>query len=65
MLQNTKAKKYTLSINKHANFNLKISENLFSGMLLNFENNEFWTKLVGRFNAFNILGFNYQNYSKS
>ena len=55
MLQNTKAKKYTLSINKHANFNLKISENLFSGMLLNFENNEFWTKLVGRFNAFNIL----------
>ena len=55
MLQNTKSKKYTLSINKHANFNLKISENLFSGMLLNFENNEFWTKLVGRFNAFNIL----------
>ena len=55
MLQNTKAKKYTFSINKHANFNLKISENLFSGMLLNFENNEFWTKLVGRFNAFNIL----------
>ena len=55
MLQNTKAKKYTLSINKHANFNLKISENLFSGMLLNFENYEFWTKLVGKFNAFNIL----------
>jgi len=55
MLQNTKAKKYTFSINKHANFNLKVSENLFSGMLLNFENNEFWTKLVGRFNAFNIL----------
>ena len=55
MLQNTNAKKYTLSINKHADFNLKISENLFSGMLLNFENHEFWTKLVGRFNALNIL----------
>ena len=55
MLQNTKAKKYTLSIKKHADFNLKVSENLFSGMLLIFENNEFWTKLVGRFNALNIL----------
>ena len=55
MLQNTKAKKYTLSIKKHADFNLKISENLFSGMLLNFEDHEFWTKLVGRFNALNIL----------
>ena len=55
MLQNTKAKKYTLSISKHADFNLKISENLFSGMLLNFKNHEFWTKLVGKFNALNIL----------
>ncbi|MFL2630035.1 MAG: UDP-N-acetylmuramoyl-L-alanyl-D-glutamate--2,6-diaminopimelate ligase [Flavobacteriaceae bacterium] len=55
MLQNTKAKKYTLSIKKHADFNLKVSENLFSGMLLIFQNNEFWTKLVGRFNALNIL----------
>tara|TARA_Y100001970_G_scaffold49337_1_gene62512 strand:- start:24762 stop:26210 length:1449 start_codon:yes stop_codon:yes gene_type:complete len=55
MLQNTKAKKYTLSIKKDADFNLKISENLFSGMLLNYENHEFWTKLVGRFNAYNVL----------
>jgi len=55
MLQNTKAKKYTFSIKKHADFNLKILENLFSGMLLKYDNHEFWTKLVGRFNAINIL----------
>jgi UDP-N-acetylmuramoyl-L-alanyl-D-glutamate--2,6-diaminopimelate ligase len=55
MLQNTKAKKYTFSIKKHADFNLKISENIFSGMLLKYDNHEFWTKLVGRFNALNIL----------
>ena len=50
MLQNTKAKKYTLSINKHANFNLKFLKIVFWNAF-NFENNEFWTKLAGRFNA--------------
>ncbi len=55
ILQNTKAKKFTLSLKKHADFNLKILENLFSGMLLKYDNHEFWTKLIGRFNALNLL----------
>ena len=32
-------------------FNLKVLESTFSGMLLNINNNEIWTHLLGDFNA--------------
>ncbi|MDR0970916.1 MAG: UDP-N-acetylmuramoyl-L-alanyl-D-glutamate--2,6-diaminopimelate ligase [Bacteroidales bacterium] len=55
MLQNTKAKKYTYSLKTIADFNAKIIESGFEGQLLEIDNIEFWTKLVGRYNAYNIL----------
>jgi UDP-N-acetylmuramoyl-L-alanyl-D-glutamate--2,6-diaminopimelate ligase len=38
-----------------ADFNCKVVENDFSGMLLNIAGNEVWTKLIGGFNAYNML----------
>ena len=55
MLQNTKAKKYSYSLKSMANFKAKILENRISGLLLNINGNEVWTKLIGRFNAYNLL----------
>lgn len=55
MVQNTKARKYTYSLRSAADFKCKIVENQFSGLLLNIDNNEVWTKLIGSFNAYNIL----------
>lgn len=55
MLQNTKGKKYTYALKKPANFKGKIIENQFDGLCLKIDENELWSKLVGEFNAYNIL----------
>ncbi len=55
MLQNTKAKKKTYALKSFADFNAKILENQFSGLLLKINGDEVWTKLIGNFNAYNIL----------
>ena len=55
MLQNSMAEKYTYSLNSVSDFKAKILESSFDGMLLNINNSEFWSKLVGKFNAYNIL----------
>ncbi|MGB5698513.1 UDP-N-acetylmuramoyl-L-alanyl-D-glutamate--2,6-diaminopimelate ligase [Muriicola sp.] len=55
MLQNTRAKKYTYALKSYADYRAQILENQFSGQLLKIENNELWTKLIGHFNAYNIL----------
>ncbi|WP_457617469.1 UDP-N-acetylmuramoyl-L-alanyl-D-glutamate--2,6-diaminopimelate ligase [Lutibacter sp.] len=55
MLQNTKAKKYTYALKTMADFKAKILENQFSGMLLSVQGNEVWTKLIGTFNAYNLV----------
>ncbi|MCB9365368.1 MAG: UDP-N-acetylmuramoyl-L-alanyl-D-glutamate--2,6-diaminopimelate ligase [Flavobacteriales bacterium] len=55
MLQNTKAKQYTYALKSMANYTCKIVENDFSGMLLNISGSEVWTKLIGGFNAYNML----------
>lgn len=55
MLQNTKAKKCSYALKSMADYNCKVIENDFSGMLLNIAGNEVWTKLIGGFNAYNIL----------
>lgn len=55
MLQNTKAVKHTYALKTYADFNAKILENQFGGMLLKIQEDEVWTKLVGNFNAYNIL----------
>ena len=55
MLQNTKAKKYTYALKSVADYKANILENGFGGMLLKINEHEVWTKLIGNFNAYNIL----------
>lgn len=55
MLQNTKAKKYSYALKSYADFKAKILENDFSGIKLKIDENELWVRLVGSFNAYNIL----------
>jgi UDP-N-acetylmuramoyl-L-alanyl-D-glutamate--2,6-diaminopimelate ligase len=55
MLQNTLAKTYTYAVQSPADFKAKIIENQFSGMALQFNGVELWTKLIGKFNAYNLL----------
>ncbi|WP_457609980.1 UDP-N-acetylmuramoyl-L-alanyl-D-glutamate--2,6-diaminopimelate ligase [Lutibacter sp.] len=55
MLQNTKAKKYSYALKTMADFKAKILENEFSGLLLNIDKNDIWTKLTGSFNAYNLV----------
>ncbi|WP_053976108.1 UDP-N-acetylmuramoyl-L-alanyl-D-glutamate--2,6-diaminopimelate ligase [Mangrovimonas xylaniphaga] len=55
MLQNTQAKKYTYALKSYADFKAKILENQFGGLLLKLDDNEVWTRLIGNFNAYNIL----------
>ncbi len=55
MLQNTKAHKKSYGLKNIADFKAKIIENHFSGLLLNVEGEEVWFKMVGSFNAYNLL----------
>lgn len=55
MLQNTKAKKKTYALKSIADYKAQILENQFSGLLLKLNNNELWSKLIGNFNAYNLL----------
>lgn len=55
MLQNTKAKKYTYALKSYADYQAQILENEFSGLLLKINGQEVWTKLIGNFNAYNVL----------
>ncbi|MFT6814409.1 MAG: UDP-N-acetylmuramoyl-L-alanyl-D-glutamate--2,6-diaminopimelate ligase [Sphingobacteriales bacterium] len=55
MLQNTKAHKYSYSLQTPSDFKARILENNFQGMLLDIEGHETWFKLVGEFNAYNLM----------
>ncbi|MBC7643312.1 MAG: UDP-N-acetylmuramoyl-L-alanyl-D-glutamate--2,6-diaminopimelate ligase [Flavobacterium sp.] len=55
MFQNTSARKLTYSLRTYADFKAQILENQLSGLLLKINNNEVWTKLIGTFNAYNLL----------
>lgn len=55
MLQNTKAKKYTYALKTYADYKAQILENQMSGLLLKINGHEVWTRLIGGFNAYNIL----------
>jgi len=55
MLQNCKAKSYRYALKSMADFKGKIIENSLDGLLLKINNNELWVKLIGTFNAYNIL----------
>ena len=55
MLQNTQAKKYTYALKTIADYKVQILENQFNGLLLKINDYEIWVKLIGNFNAYNLL----------
>jgi UDP-N-acetylmuramoyl-L-alanyl-D-glutamate--2,6-diaminopimelate ligase len=55
MLQNSKASKFSFALHASADFQCKILENDFEGLLLKIDQVEAWFGLVGKFNAYNIL----------
>ena len=55
MMQNTSARKLTYALKTYADFKVQILENQLSGLLLKINNNEVWVKLIGTFNAYNLL----------
>ena len=55
MLQNTVAKKLTYALKSYADYKAQILENQLSGLLLKINGSEVWVKLIGTFNAYNLL----------
>ena len=55
MLQNTKASKHTFALKSPAEFKAKVIENQFTGLVLSLNGVELWTRLIGDFNAYNLL----------
>jgi UDP-N-acetylmuramoyl-L-alanyl-D-glutamate--2,6-diaminopimelate ligase len=55
MLQNTKAKKYSYGLKSVADFKCRVVENHLNGLLLSIDNQDVWVKLIGSFNAYNVL----------
>lgn len=55
MLQNTKASKKSYALKQMADFKAKIIENSFNGLNLEIDQLEVFFKLVGTFNAYNLL----------
>ncbi|HLA55392.1 MAG TPA: UDP-N-acetylmuramoyl-L-alanyl-D-glutamate--2,6-diaminopimelate ligase [Flavobacterium sp.] len=55
MMQNTKARKLTYALKTYADYKAQILENQLSGLLLKINDNEVWARLIGTFNAYNLL----------
>lgn len=55
MVQNTRAKVYTYGLQQMGDYHCRILEEGFEGMHLNINGRELWSRLVGRFNAYNLL----------
>ena len=55
MVQNTRAKVHTYGLNHLGDFHCRVLEEGFEGMHLNVNGNDLWSRLVGRFNAYNLL----------
>lgn len=55
MLQNSPARKFTYALKSLADYKAQILEAQIDGQLLKINSNELWTKLIGQFNAYNVL----------
>ncbi len=55
MLQNTRATKKTYGLHGMADFHARILESGINGMLLQMDQQEVWFRLIGRYNAYNLL----------
>ncbi|HEY9490044.1 MAG TPA: UDP-N-acetylmuramoyl-L-alanyl-D-glutamate--2,6-diaminopimelate ligase [Chryseosolibacter sp.] len=56
MLQNTKASKYTFGLKKMVDYKAKIVTNSLDGLELEVGGKNVWFKMIGDFNAYNLLG---------
>ncbi|MDQ3141331.1 MAG: UDP-N-acetylmuramoyl-L-alanyl-D-glutamate--2,6-diaminopimelate ligase [Bacteroidota bacterium] len=54
MIQNTKARTYTYSINQLADFRMKVISNNFEGLHLKYKDQDWHSRLIGEFNAYNL-----------
>lgn len=55
MLQNTVAHRKSYGLRTGADFKAKVIESHFDGMLMSIDGKEVWVKLIGDFNAYNLL----------
>ena len=55
MMQNTKAEVITVALKTEADYRVKVIENQFSGLQLTINGTEVWVKLIGDFNAYNLV----------
>lgn len=55
MLQNTNARKYKYSLRTLTDFKAKIKEDSLAGLHLQIDGEEFYARLIGSFNAYNLL----------
>ncbi|MFK7951306.1 MAG: UDP-N-acetylmuramoyl-L-alanyl-D-glutamate--2,6-diaminopimelate ligase [Ekhidna sp.] len=55
MLQNTKADKHKMAIHSMADFKVRIIHNTLQGLELNVGGIDVWFRLIGEFNAYNIM----------
>lgn len=55
MLQNTKAAKYTYALKKAADYKARLISNTLQGLELDIDHKNIWFKLIGDFNAYNLL----------
>lgn len=56
MVQNTQASIYTYALKYPGDFKAKIISNTLHGMELDIENQSVWFRMIGEFNAYNLLG---------
>ncbi len=55
MLQNTSARKYSYGLKNMADYRGKMVENLLSGLVMHIDGKEVYCRLVGEFNAANLM----------
>lgn len=54
MLQETAANKYYYALKSQADYKTKVLESNFTGLNLKLDGNDFWSPLIGHFNAYNL-----------
>lgn len=55
MVQNTSARQKTFGLKRMADYRARLLENTFEGLLLEIELKQTWFRLIGSFNAYNLL----------
>lgn len=55
MLQNTVGKKYTYGLKNMSDFKARVLSNSMEGLELDMDGKQVWFKLIGNFNAYNLL----------